>query len=248
MRHRAGHEVAEQSRTAEDFASVVTELASIVLAESTLDTALEMVTSLARATIPGVSAVSISLRLPDRLETRRAVPQEAAELDGVQYETHQGPCVATIDSGQQHNVTLNEMYSRWPDFAAAAHGYGVGRIASVPLQVRGETIGALNLYASEAEDVILNGEESLAHVFAHHASVVLANAAAYAAAEAKVEQLMDALASRDVIGQAKGILMAREGCTSEKAFDILRQASQRTQRKLRDIAEEVVRSSERRLA
>jgi AmiR/NasT family two-component response regulator len=84
----------------------------------------------------------------------------------------------------------------------------------------------------------------LAEVFARHAGAVLANAAAYTDAEATNANLHEALASRQAIGQAMGIIMVSERCSSEDAFGILRRASQHANVKLRDIAAEVVRATE----
>jgi AmiR/NasT family two-component response regulator len=79
-----------------------------------------------------------------------------------------------------------------------------------------------------------------AQALAERASVVLANAITFATSEATNRHLQLALENARLIGRAQGVLMAREGCGSEKAFDILRRASQRTNRKLREIAEEIV--------
>ena len=84
----------------------------------------------------------------------------------------------------------------------------------------------------------------LAQRFADHAGAVVANAAAFAASELVNENLMRALESRQLIGQATGILMARQNCRAEEAFDMLRRASQRSNRKLREVAEELVRSND----
>jgi len=80
-------------------------------------------------------------------------------------------------------------------------------------------------------------------VFALQASVVLANAQAFWAAQHLAEQLENALTSRAVIEQAKGVLLARTGCSLDEAFDLLRAASQNQNRKLRDVAADVVKSA-----
>ena len=110
---------------------------------------------------------------------------------------------------------------------------------STPLAVGDRRLGSLNLYSRSVE-VFPPVAVAAAQVLAHQASVVLANAVAYATASVLNDQLREALASRDVIGQAKGILMARERCTPDEAFDILRRGSQRTNHKLRDVAQHLV--------
>jgi AmiR/NasT family two-component response regulator len=83
----------------------------------------------------------------------------------------------------------------------------------------------------------------MASSFARHAAAVLANAVSIADAEATNHNLSQALATRQLIGQAMGIIMARENCSSDQAFAVLRAASQRTNRKLREIAADIVRST-----
>jgi hypothetical protein len=98
--------------------------------------------------------------------------------------------------------------------------------------VAGDTLGALNLH-SKAANAFGEASRTVGLVFAAHAAVALSSAI-------HDEQMEDALQSRDVIGQAKGILMAREGVDAQEAFDMLRRASQRLNVKLRDVASGVI--------
>ena len=116
---------------------------------------------------------------------------------------------------------------------------------STPLVSCNTTYGALNVYTRKPEDFSTVDIE-LAGLLADQASVVVANATALIEASMLNEQLQVAVESRQLIGEAKGILLEREGCTREEAFDMLRRASQRENRKIRDIAEEIVRNAERR--
>ncbi len=221
-----------------DLSAVVRELAGVVLGADPLEAVLDLVVSLARETLPGAKDVSVTVGDGDVLTTQHATSEDAVVLDHVQYGNGDGPCVASVREGRPQNVDIEAMTTRWPEFAEAARDRGVARVLSVPLQARGATVGALNLYAANP-DAFGPEEETRARLFAHHAAVVVANAAAYASAEARTAQLLEALESRDVIGQAKGIVMVRERCSPEEAFDVLRQVSQRTHRKLRDVAQEV---------
>jgi GAF domain-containing protein len=128
---------------------------------------------------------------------------------------------------------------RWRIFAELAERAGMHSVWSLPLKVRDRTTGALNLYSAAAEGVEGSSAET-SRLLAREASVVLANASALMTAEQANHQLLEALMTRDVIGQAKGILMAREGLSADEAFDVMRRASQRTNRKLRDMAAEIV--------
>ncbi|MGI8683759.1 MAG: ANTAR domain-containing protein [Acidimicrobiales bacterium] len=105
------------------------------------------------------------------------------------------------------------------------------------------TAGGLNLYGGEAGSFD-EADERLATLFASYAAAVIANVAAYASAHELAEHLQKAMESRGVIEQAKGVLMARQHCSPDEAFDILRRASHRENRKLRDIAVDLVRPAQ----
>jgi GAF domain-containing protein len=153
-------------------------------------------------------------------------------LDRIQSETGEGPC---IDAIKEHEVFLtgdlrNER--RWPHFSARAFGEtGVTSILAIRLFVEQHTMGALNLY-STLPDAFDESDVALATVFAVHASVAMSAARR----EADLEQKAD---TRDVIGRAKGILMAQSGVTDDEAFTMLRGASQRMNVKLRDLAQRI---------
>jgi transcriptional regulator with GAF, ATPase, and Fis domain len=112
---------------------------------------------------------------------------------------------------------------------------------SIPLRSREKTYGALNVYTTR-RDPISDSETEFARTLADH----IANALALVDASALNLQLQEAIGTRQLIGEAKGILMSSERCSREEAFDILRRASQRTNRKLRDIAHDIVDAAERR--
>ena len=128
---------------------------------------------------------------------------------------------------------------RYSAFVAAARSRFMTGVLSTPLQVRGHSVGGLNLYSASLDQF---GDEEVdrAALFARQASVVLANSMAYTTAMTQNESLQDALATREMIGTAKGILMATRGCTPDEAFGLLRTQSQHDNRKLRDVAEGLV--------
>jgi AmiR/NasT family two-component response regulator len=105
----------------------------------------------------------------------------------------------------------------------------------------GRAIGTLNIYSSQAKAFGLSDVET-ASMFAEQAAIVIANSVAYSTAQMTNAQLKEALESRELIGQAKGVLMERERCSPDEAFAILKQVSQRTNRKLRQVAQDVLDS------
>jgi hypothetical protein len=112
-------------------------------------------------------------------------------------------------------------------------------VLCVPLVVKDEAVGVLNLYSKTAGG-FSDDDREMAALFSEQAAVACANAAVYWQRVSLTEQLREALESRDVIGQAKGILMVRRGCNADAAFELLRLRSQRRNVKLREVAAEVV--------
>jgi GAF domain-containing protein len=117
--------------------------------------------------------------------------------------------------------------------------YGLRGVVAVPLTVHGARLGALNIYALQ-EGMLDESATATATLFAEHAAIVLANAEAFSRAKSEAANLEQALTSRAVIDMAKGIVMARRHCDSEAAFDHLRDLSQTQNRKLREVAQELV--------
>jgi GAF domain-containing protein len=163
----------------------------------------------------------------------------AARVEMIQQATPDGPCLSAIRTGQVACVEDTARPGQWADFGARAAAAGVGSSLSVPLTVGERPVGALNLYAPDADAF---GETRLrwARGIAGAVSGVLALAASRAEQARQVEDLRAALDARATIDQAIGIVMAQQRCTSDRAFDILRRASQRRNVKLRDVAAGIV--------
>lgn len=187
--------------------------------------------------IPGVDEGSISVVHDRRNVGSRAPSSELAErLDALQGETGQGPCLDAMFMHQTVHVPDMDTETRWPDFATRAAEAGAGSMLCFQLWVEGDNLGALNLYARRP------GAFSRESV---HVGLLVAAHAAVAFAEAmKVEQLGEALVTRDLIGQAKGILIERYKITGAQAFTILDRSSSNTNQKLRDVAEHLVHTGE----
>jgi hypothetical protein len=183
--------------------------------------------------IPGVDEGSISV-VHDRRNVGSRAPSSALakQLDALQGETGQGPCLDAMFMHQTVHVPNMASETRWPRFAHRAAEAGAGSMLCFQLWVEGDNLGALNLYAGRAGAYT---RESV------HVGLLVAAHAAVAFAEAmKVEQLGEALATRDLIGQAKGILIERYKISADQAFTILDRSSSTTNMKLRDVAERLV--------
>lgn len=164
-----------------------------------------------------------------------------ATLDGLQSRTGQGPCVDTL--GGLDTVYVPDLFDdqRWSLFSPEAAQLGLRSVLAFRLSVEGETVGALQLFAY-LPGAFNAHERAQGLVFATLAGLALALAQAQAQDELRIENLEAALSSREVIGQAQGILMERERITAEQAFQLLRRSSQHLNRKLRTVAQDVVDS------
>jgi len=213
-------------------------LAGVVLVGRELPDVLTEIVQISRSAMRGADATSITLIRDDRAFTAAYDGQLAMDADEMQYERGYGPCLDAGRAGELFVVDDMRTEQRWPDWARQVADLGVGSSLSVPLPFQGATIGALNnysvrLHAFSEADIAL-GEEVAAFV-----AIAVGNAEAAARATDDVLNMRRAMASRGVIEQAKGILMERYKITAEQAFTLLTHASQRTNVKLRDVAEEL---------
>jgi GAF domain-containing protein len=218
--------------------SAVRMLSRLLLAEETLEATLTRVASLACRTLPGCDMASLTMVRDGRPSASIQTDPDAAELDAAQYAADSGPCLEAYRTGRVVRVDI-AADSRWPHFRAAAIALGVVGALAVPLMVKEGPIGALNLYSRTASG-FSEADEETALLFSEQAAVACANSEVYWRTYSLTEHLREALESRDLIGQAKGILMARRGCTPDEAFEAMRQVSQRRNVKVRQIAEGVV--------
>jgi GAF domain-containing protein len=222
------------------------ELTRTLLDSGSVAAVLDRVVDVARCIVPGADVVSVTLRDPaGEFHTPAETHRVASELDQLQYRFGEGACVeAGSPTGPALAVSDDlAVDARWPRFgpSAAALGYrSLLAAALLPDAVSPQLSGALNVYSQQPRGLDAHSR-NVVMLLASHASVVLARTQAVTRGQLEVEQLREALNSRDVIGQAKGILMVRRGISADEAFAVLRQTSQEMNIKLRDIAETVVR-------
>jgi GAF domain-containing protein len=216
------------------------QLSNVLLGELSVDEVLNLVVDLAEGTLDVADAASVSVKDHGKRVTPASSEKIATDLDQVQYDHDEGPCIDAMNTGQEiASFPLDE--ERWKRFAPVALASGVKGMFSLPLRTERETIGALNLY-SRNEEGPGESERELGRMFARQAAVVVANSLAFADSRKLSEQLQEALQSREVIGQAKGMLMLREGYGPDEAFDALRKMSQDSNVKLREVAQRLVDS------
>ncbi|WP_164703211.1 GAF and ANTAR domain-containing protein [Modestobacter sp. KNN46-3] len=193
---------------------------------------LQAITSSAVAVVPNAQECGITYVIGRRsVESRASTSELPKAVDALQERLGQGPC---LDAVWEHEIVrVNDVGTdrRWPEFAQPARDLGVGSMMCFQLFVEGDQLGAMNLYSS-IPNAFDDECEEIGLMFAAHAAVALAGAE-------HEEHLRIGMSSRDVIGQAKGILMERYKLTADQAFGVLSRTSQETNRKLADIAAEV---------
>jgi GAF domain-containing protein len=158
-------------------------------------------------------------------------------LELLQMQTEQGPCVECVRSG--HSVTVEDIgdsLHRWPQFADAARIAGFRSIHALPLRLRSETIGGLNLFSAPDRPPLSLGEQSIAQALADIATIGILQQRSIHRASHLAEQLQAALTSRITVEQAKGILAERGGSDMDTAFAKLRAFCRSHQRKLGQVS------------
>ena len=203
--------------------------AGVVLLPATIDVidaALRLVTALAYVVVGGAGGVSVTLRRHGRLCTVAASNDQIAEMDRDQYTTGEGPCLSAAAEGLSFHVESLAEETRWPRFVPRAIEDGIASILSTPLMVAERPVGALNIY-SNVERAFGPADQELAALFATQASGVLAAAMVEQTVDEVAERLRHALCAREVIAQAQGAIMARQGISADAAYANLRRSARR---------------------
>jgi len=210
-----------------------------------LDTALDVVVTMAQAVVVGADGASITLPRQGSLGTVAASNDVVREMDRDQYETGQGPCLDAATRGERFQITSLDAEQRWPEFVPRARARGIRSVLSTPLMRQQTPLGALNIY-SRSVDAFADHELQWADTFAAGAAAVVARANSALILQDLERQLQQALESREVIALAQGITMARVGGTPEQAYRVLRDVSLRTGQSLLDACRSVVVSRDRK--
>jgi len=220
-----------------DLASTLSDLARSLEHEDSLQDTLDGIVRAAVETVPGAVHAGLTVvRRRREVETVAGTGDIVHQVDHAQYGTGEGPCLDATRT--ERVVRLDDMAGerRWPAFTRAALSLGVRSMLSFQLYVTDNTLGALNLYARQS-GAFDDESERVGLLFASHAAVAMAGAQ-------REHGLARAASVRDLIGQAKGILMERHKITDDRAFQLLVGVSQRANIKLVDVARYLVQSGE----
>jgi GAF domain-containing protein len=188
--------------------------------------------------VPGAEDCSVTLTSGTYAFSPASAGDLARRLDENQFNLGQGPCLDAGSSGETLVIDDVDEDDRWPAYLSLATVIGLGSSVSVPLPLQQEFVGALNFYSRTPRAFDAEGVQLCRQLCAHVAAVL--SSAQLTESLPEPGQLEESAHTRAVIEQAKGILMARERCSPDEAFDMIRRASQRENRKLRLIAEGIV--------
>lgn len=220
------------------LADRLADVAKLLLTDDDADMPLQQLTELAVELVPGSTAAGI-VAAGEKSWTFAGSDPRLGRLHQLQFDSGDGPLVEALRHGEPRRIDDTAQQPRWQAFCAAAAESGFGSCLVLPLRTDREPGGAIALYGDERH-AFSGADHDIALLLAAQGGAAMHNAAAYQSCRQMVDNLRTALQSRAVIEQAKGILVANYGCTPDTAFNQLSRQSQNSNRKLRDIAADLV--------
>jgi GAF domain-containing protein len=217
-----------------DVAEAITAAARTMHHNHSVEETLQAIVDTAVRSIPGFDHIGIStIDRHGNVRTRAATDSIVWDLDTVQYELGDGPCMDALREAEVVVVPDIKHEQRWNGYVERAVKRGLRSQLAVKLYLDDDgTLGGLNMYSTSREDIDPHAQP-LAQLFAAHAAIALGKAQ-------EISELNTALHSRKMIGQALGILMERYAIDEDRAFAFLVRASSHGNVKLRDVAQELV--------
>lgn len=222
-----------------DVQAAFAELGRLSFADTSMNVMLLRIAELAKRVTPGVAEASVTLVTHHKATSAAFTGPLSVQLDESQYSRGEGPCLEAAVGQEIQEITDAREETRWPGHARECVERGSLSSMSVPLPVRESVHGALNLYAIEAH-AFGQRSKAVATEFASYAAIAVQNRQLYDSTRELAEHLDTAMRTRAVIEQAKGSVMSQRRCDAAEAFNLLAAASQRSNRKLRDIAQAIV--------
>lgn len=222
-----------------DLARALARLSAVLLSQESVDTTVRLVTTLAVTTLPGTAGAGVSLMSAGGKRSTAASDPLVEQADLLQYELDEGPCLSAWRGRTPVRIDDTNTEHRWPRWTEKAAAHGIKAVLSTPMLIGDRSIGAIKVY-SQQPSVYDEHSEQVLGLLAQQSAILLANAQSYEDAHELATQLRDALASRDLIGQAKGVLIARGAPDEKTAFAMLITASQRSDMGVHDVARQLV--------
>ena len=185
-------------------------------------------------------AISLVVGTDKQLKNVAATDERARGIDEIQAETREGPCLASLEDHATFHIADLEQHDRWPEFCKRAVAEtGTKSMLCYVLRLSEDATGAMNMI-SATKDAFTDDDLDAGTIFAAQAALAMTNALNEGEEQEEIKQLKAGLQTRQMIGQAVGILMASRQVDADDAFAILAKVSQTSNTKIRDIAEQVV--------
>jgi GAF domain-containing protein len=216
----------------------ISALSAVVLSQTDIHALLEEICRIAIRAVPGAEGASVTTIDRGRPATI-AVDDWSRALDELQFAEHEGPCLDAYRTGTAFRLRDITSDTRWPSYLPKAASEGLRSMLSCPMGTEGGIIGAVNLYSRETDAFDVEAA-SLAEIVAAHAGLATQVGAAFYGHRDLADQLSEAMLSRATIEQAKGVIVALRRRSPDEAWDALVRISQRTHRKLREVAADLV--------
>lgn len=230
----------------EELTFVFARMAGVLLSEETVASALSLITSLAGDTLPGACGAGVTLMdADDRRYTAAGTVPVVEQADALQYALDEGPCLAAWADRSVFRADDLGSEQRWPRWAPAAHGLGLQSALSAPLVAGDQSLGAIKVYGWE-RSAFGEREERILYQFGAQAALLVANKLAHDRAGRLSDELRVSLKARDIINQAKGMIMHRDGTTEDAAFAHLVSLAGRDRRSVQEVAARLLQAASRR--
>lgn len=218
--------------------TALSRLAEVLQVHHTLGGALADIAEACTTSVPRCDAGSVALSINGRPTTAVATARIALELDMVQYDLHDGPCLTTFRTMDAVRIDLVEPFEEFPHFAVAAQRQGITSVLSVPALWGDDLVGTLNLYSRSGS--FDETAASIAAVLATQVTIAVTRSPEFTAARDVVEHAQREADDQAEVNLATGMLMANQGCTPEQAAGLLREAATEGERTVLQIAQRII--------
>ncbi len=222
-----------------DLSTALNQMAGLMLSRETVDTALDLVTTLAATTTAGTLGAAVTIVDEHGKRTRAASNAAVERADALQYELDEGPCLTAWRTRELVRIDDTTADGRWPRWNEAVSRLGVRSVVSAPLLVGEESIGAMKVYCERPMNYGPH-DEHVMRLLSGQAAILLANTQSLQEARRLSRQLTEALASRDAIARATGVLLAQGATGEQEAFATLAASARRADRPVQDVAHALV--------
>jgi len=218
------------------------QLANVLQTQRSLGVAVANIAEAATQSVPGCDAATIALSIGGRPATAAMTATVALELDLVQYDADDGPCLTSFRTASAVRLDVYELGQQFPHVAVAAQRAGIRAVLSVPAVWGDEIVGTLNLYSrSGAFD---QSAETIAAVLAAQVAIAVSRSAEFQAARAVVDEAQRDADKHSQIAFATGLLIGSQDCTTEQAEGLLQRAAAQDEQTVLRIAQRIIEQHE----